>query len=532
MAVFNYQNVKNSKYANKIFTSNFVLAFVINLIFLLLVLMFCDMKYEVSDDFVMASILSGAYGDTPNPHMIFVNILLGYLLIPLYTIFPEISWYFVTQILLIFLSSISIAWLLLEKTYKPIAVMLSVLLILFFTEDAYILVQFTKTAMFAVLSGSLIFIDALFNEYSTKKLIGGALLCLSGTLYRFSVIYLAGGFLIYILTYESISLFYGEKDYLVFKTKLLKAALCGSVLIAVALGFEYANRQAYLLDEDYRYFCEYNTARAGVVDSADYGYEAYASELADIGVSKTDYYMMKSWNFADNDVFTLEKMQQAANIIKNYHNNQAISKEYILDNLISRKITSYPIFIICLLTFFLGLFFNYKSWWTMLPSIGIGFALLLYFCWRERNVYRIEFAIFLAIFVCGIYFWDNRNQTASSTFFDETKYSKICGIVVFVFLAGNILLYIPDRSYKDIVSENRINYINDTFNASWNYNEQKYRKVVNKDKPSSGLLDEIRANVDNFYFLDFNTTIQSLYYEWNPWKTCNDGEYENYLYLS
>ena len=46
------------------------------------------------------------------------------------------------------------------------------------------------------------------------------------------------------------------------------------------------------------------------------------------------------------------------------------------------------------------------------------------------------------------------------------------------------------------------------------------------------MLEEIHNNKDNFYFLDFTTTIQTLYYEWNPWRTCDDYEYENYLYLA
>ena len=78
------------------------LAVGINLIFFLLIVFFCDMKYEVSDDFIMASIMSGAYGDAPNPQMIFVNVIIGYLLLPLYYLFPQISWYFVAEVFLIF----------------------------------------------------------------------------------------------------------------------------------------------------------------------------------------------------------------------------------------------------------------------------------------------------------------------------------------------------------------------------------------------------------------------------------------------
>ena len=58
------------------------------------------------------------------------------------------------------------------------------------------------------------------------------------------------------------------------------------------------------------------------------------------------------------------------------------------------------------------------------------------------------------------------------------------------------------------------------------------RSVVNKSKPENGLLEEISTNKQNFYFLDFNTTIQTLYYEWPPWQTVQEGFYDNCSYLT
>ena len=161
----------------KILSSPMFLAVEINLIFFLLIVFFCDMKYEVSDDFIMASIMSGAYGDAPNPQMIFVNVIIGYLLLPLYYLFPQISWYFVAEVFLIFVSSTTVTYVLFEKLEKEKALMLSVLLILFFSNDAYILVQFTKTAMFAVMAGAMLFLWALFEKKSIWKMIFGGLLC-------------------------------------------------------------------------------------------------------------------------------------------------------------------------------------------------------------------------------------------------------------------------------------------------------------------------------------------------------------------
>lgn len=519
--------IKENKYIDRFLGSDIQLAAGINFLFLVLVLALCDLKYEVSDDFIMASILSGAFGATQNPHMIFVNTIVGYLLIPLYRLCPQVSWYFVSQIALIFLSSTAVTWFLLERLDRARAFMLSAMLILFFTNDAYILVQFTKTAMFAVMAGSLIFIWALFEKRRVRTVLSGALLCLLGTMYRFSDIYLAGGFLLLILLYEFVRLFRSGQPWRVLRERLAVIVFGGLLLIGTAFSLEQFDTHAYQKDEAYRYFSEYGKARADIVDYRDYGYEAYADRLQEIGVSENDYYMMKHWEFADNAVFSLETLQQTAQIIRSYHNGLARGRNEILGLLQDREFTKYPVCTACIILLFLGVFLNTRNWWMTLGSIGVGIIYLTYFCFRERYVYRVEYAVFLGIFLSGIYFWDRKNQDRETL---ET--ARICAIVGLICLLGNLLLYVPNNTYQDVTSETRKEYIEKTFFESSEYDAQKYRKAVNKGKPVNHLLEEIEQENDNFYFLDFGTTVQTLYYEWSPWEALPAGYFDNATYLS
>ena len=112
----------------RIFHSNIRISILINFFFFVLLPLFCDLKYEVSDDFIMASILSGAFGESQNPQMIFVNVLIGYVLMPFYRLFPQISWYFLLQLGVIFASSTTITFLLFERMERPKAILLSVML--------------------------------------------------------------------------------------------------------------------------------------------------------------------------------------------------------------------------------------------------------------------------------------------------------------------------------------------------------------------------------------------------------------------
>ncbi|WP_122642508.1 glycosyltransferase family protein [Luxibacter massiliensis] len=515
----------------RIFHSNIRISILINSFFFVLLLLFCDLKYEVSDDFIMASILSGAFGESQNPQMIFVNVLIGYVLIPFYRLFPQISWYFLLQLGVIFASSTTITFLLFERMERPKAILLSVMLILFYINDAYILVQFTKTAMLAVMAGSFLFIQEIFHQKRWRKIIFGGLLCLTGTLIRFSVIYIAGGFIILWLTFEFVALIKREGFTKIAAIKISTIVLYGLLLISAAFGCKYLNWYTFNNDEAYGYFYAYDNARSQIVDYTDYGYYAYADELEKIGVSENDYYMLKTWNFADNNVFTLEKMQQVGSIIQNYQQSQKKTWEDLFQYLQARGISGYPVFLACVLLVFWGIILNYSKWWTMLASAGIGTVLMFYFAYRERCIYRVEYSVLLGVFICGIYFWGHLSSCDSQTE-GYCESSKICLISTLLLCMIGGILYIPDLTWQKVTPEGRKAYIQNAFDASGDYDARKYRKVVNKNKPADNLFKEMKKHKGNFYFLDFSTTIQTLFYEWSPWESLPVGYYDNFIYLA
>lgn len=496
------------------------MAFLINIVFLILVLFFCDLKYEVSDDFEMAAILSGAYGETQNPHLIFVNILIGYVLIPFYKLFPQISWYFVFQITVIFLSSTTVTFLLLRRLNLLKATAITFLMLAFFTSDAYILVQFTKTAMFATFSGSILFIDELFKEQKKRILFFSAGLCICGTLFRFSTIYICGGFLILILLYE-FTIFIRSRDY----KEILQVVLAGGGLISIAFGLFYLNSFIYSQDKAFSYFREYSKARSEIVDYADYG---YSEKLSEIGISKNDYYMIKSWSFGDETVFNLQTMQKTAEIIKEQYRNRELSLSTLWNSIQMRELSNYPIFKCCITLFLLGILFSPKKWWSFLCSIGIGTGYFFYFAFRERLLYRIDFSILLGVFLCGLFF-------IQDSLLERNSFNKIektlCAVTILGCLFWCTSLFIPDTSYQTVTSDSRQQYINDTFFESWNFNPKKYKTNTNKEKPKSNLLSEIEENPQNFYFMDFNTTVQTLYFEYSPWKALPINYFNNHLHL-
>lgn len=517
--------MKNIPILQKISKSDICLAILINVLFLSSILLFCDIKYEVSDDFVMAAIMSGAYGDAPNPHLIFINILWGYLMLPFYYLFPNISWYLIFQLGLILISLVVVSYMLLKKLNKPVAFLLIIILLTFFADDAYILIQFTKTAMLAVMGGGIVFAWSLFGERNWKLKILSAIICLAGTLIRFNIIYIAGGFLLFILIVEFGKMFWKERKEKNFQKRIVQITISGVCVIALAFSLDSLDSYIYNQDEEYRYFKQYGEARGKIVDASDYGYEAYRTELKKIGVSENDYKLMRTWNFADNEVFTLEVMQKTAEIIADYKKNVEISKEMILENMQTRGIMGYPVFLATAFLIVLTCIFQRRYSFAGFCSAGLGFIYILYFFLRERVVYRMEYAVFVGIFLSVLYFWKENEG-------DYVENRRKCVILSLLCLAMQMILYLPDRSYQAVTSEERKSYIDDTFFESWNYDARKYRKNVNKGKPENGLIRELETHKENLYFLDFQTTMQTLYYEWNPFQALPTGYFDNALYFA
>ena len=91
------------------------LALLLNITALIIRLIFFEIKYEVSDDYMTDAVLSGAFGNGYDPHLLFGNIILGYILVFFYKLIPSISFYFVLLVALAFVSVTVVLYLLFKK---------------------------------------------------------------------------------------------------------------------------------------------------------------------------------------------------------------------------------------------------------------------------------------------------------------------------------------------------------------------------------------------------------------------------------
>lgn len=500
---------------------NSIIAFSLNAIFLLLVIFFCDMKYEVSDDFIMDAILSGGWGTAYNEHLLFSNILYGYFLKFLYELFPVVSWYFVSHIAICFFSLWAVTYIILEKNNRYVGITISIIFISFFSDDLYILPQFTKTAAVATCAGGALFLLGIWDikKKRWKCILLGVVLALVGTMIRMGNMYIALAYLLLMFLKYVWEMRASRKIFV----HIIAAILACGALVGGAYFLQEINKEIWYSDSGYKNYRLYNSMRASITDVNSYGYESIQSELEALGLNLTDFYMFESWNFLDENYYSRDLLGQVSEIKKLYSESVTHSLENSLKDFINRGYHRYIVAmgIAVLLAFML--FLNPKMFCWEIVELGITGLLLLYFFYRGRVVYRVEYSIFVSM---GISL-----ATAFRVSVVEEQIKKVFVYWSVVFCLCKIPLYIPDKNYVTMTQEEYTQYIYDTFYESWNFKLEKYRCNVSAREPYKELIDYIEADSENYYLFDFSSSIQLIYYNYKPWIRRPIGYYNNYSYI-
>ena len=486
-------------------------AFIILLIFqclvLAFVLLFCSIKYEVSDDFIVELLLSGGFSGELDWHLLFSNPFLGFILYPLYLINRSISWYFVCQLGICFMSYLALSWVAAHKENKILGIAVTVILTMFSAGDLYIIPQFTKTAAVVIISGAILFLDAVFNEEKVIPAVCGALLTILGTFIRFNVLYEVGLFICIPAIYLTVRGLI-RNDH---KIKWLLTRIIPSlVLVALVFGLDKAGSAVFRADPDYEFYREYNSLRGAIVDYPYEDYSAFANEMAEIGISENDYLMLNSWNLGDYEKYDLETLRQISAILNRHHVESEVTAQNVFDQIGERGILLYPIvWCIWLLTIFCG-FANWRRIWIPILSMLMCIFYIGLFYNLGRTVYRVEFGFMFAAAATIIWATDRAKESA-------IEYVRL-GVCILLSCAAIIfwgINWFPKKLNQPDGAPYRENIYNYLY-ESWNYAPEKYSLDMQPGKAYEEFTRLARENPDNIYMLEFLTTIQTYYYNFSP----------------
>lgn len=419
-----------------------VFSAIINLFFLALCLIFGDLKFGAIDDYFMAARLTGAFGTEYNPHLIFVNAIYGYALLPLYHLFPKIGWYYIGEMAAVFISFFTIGYVLLRKMGANWGTLLASLFTALFASDFYLVVQFTQCASILSAAGMLLFAYEIceLNKKEThstfKKTFPFAIalfLMLWGSIMRWQA-FLMG------MPFFCLGLLFMLKE--CWKAKWHTIA-CLAILFVGAYSMHVFDRRIYEAPE-YKEFNEFQAPRVALGDKSNYSQNAVYEDVEELGLSGKDYAMLKQWLWYDTEIFSSPNLKPYTNSIQTYEDStppQAIPSSLL--NALIHSIQS-PLFWMWIILSSLLFFSNQKKYPFTFITLVLILCYMTYLQAIGRLAYRVESGFWLYASVLAIPF-------ISKFPFHISK--KLTGL--FIILLGISNIYSYSTSGKEIRSPNQ-----------------------------------------------------------------------------
>lgn len=275
------------------------LALIINAVLYGLLFIYVYPCFQTNDDIGMTYIVAGMASGTPDAHLIFSNVIIGWVLKTLFTLTLKINWYSVYIILSEIASATVILYLLVRR--GPIYALPYLAIFSRFFVHMFAGLQFTLAAGLTGIAGVLLLAEGarvggrIFNRHA---LAGMAMVVLSG-LIRFPMmgLILAGS-----APYLALVM-WGDRG----RRYAPLAVAVGISLLAVAL-----DQAVYASNASWRYYNEFNAVRGRIYDTPRQTgtQKELVAKLATIGWTEFDKKLFDYAYIFDTKTFTLENLKK------------------------------------------------------------------------------------------------------------------------------------------------------------------------------------------------------------------------------
>lgn len=362
---------------------------------LILLLLFFRPAYETNDDLGICNLVNGARG-VYEGHLVYSNIFLGTVLSWCYRISVRVPWYALFQYAALFLSYTAVFYVIQRQGSGTYALWMPMPMLVFFSYQGYIRLQYTKTAGIAAAAGFFLLFYALEQEtlYFRDVLWGYLLTCL-GFLYRSEQFFAEAAVLSAIGVVMLLELKDVDKQRR--RRQLLRYVKSAAVLCLLVGTFWMSDRMAYR-EPVWQEYLAYNDARTELFD---YGFPPYAEnkeEYQALGISKTAKRFYESWNHMDEERFSAETMQELVKLKEPRTFGHELKTEF-LEEFLPRFANIAGVFL-CALYGLYGLLWGKKQKSDkigILYEIAVIAVLYLYLFYRGRYIHnRVDTGIWFA----------------------------------------------------------------------------------------------------------------------------------------
>lgn len=444
------------KFLNRFKNRSFFYAIVINAIFMCFFLIVFGCKYELSDDwFVAQNIKNG------NCNIAFCNFFIQTLTGILQKMIYPANAFIWLQILFNYVSLTTISYVFLNTFKGKKGYFFILLLLSFFSFNAYAVVTFTKTSAFLFTAGILLMLWAYQHEKHMGYSLFGICLILFGFFYRFEIlgsVPVVFFFCICAFVCAKPKRFNLKNIIDVIKTVFSRKTIALLLLTFVVIGLSHVVSEKMIYSQEgMENFKEYNRIRIKVVDyyMPQYSDEKVQSSFQEIGISENDYRMIQNWYLDEQGYADLDTLTQIVQIIKE-KDGLSISRLFknarLYVNFLTAEFPSpeglllvgYFVLVLAVL-----ILYKRKSLWFVL-GISSGVAVLYcYLFYLGRTNYRSLFSIWFPAIICMLYATKDMEYRENITSFLSKKKVKniIRGIAVVsmaLCLLFTINICIPD----------------------------------------------------------------------------------------
>jgi hypothetical protein len=345
--------------------------------------------YAINDDIKMISLVAGYPTGTPVPFLVFSNVLLGFLLVPLYGLPTHINW----EVLFFILAQFMSVWALLDvvlsswlkaghKAFGTTVVLVS---------EAYFAlnITFTTTASFACLAGSCMLISAARRSRNLRlaPILLGSILIVAGGLIRFEMVPI-------VLSLAVPAAALARKAFVI--RRLVVSCLAVGLVVSACYLFD---RLYVRASSDWHTYDVYNNTRSLIQDT--HRLENLGRSVRRIGWSANDQELFIRWYYPDEQTYSLEKLQFLVTHVSALSSNPGFTMLSILQAPFSPFLLPY-LLVIC--ASYLWMYSHAHLGRAILPLVAIGCICVadnFYFGWAWKIADRILLSTLSATAILG-----------------------------------------------------------------------------------------------------------------------------------
>lgn len=397
----------------------------LNGLLLLFFLLAFQPSFETNDDTTMYELTGGAKGSY-DARLIFIHVIPGMVLKGLYTVLPFIQWYTVLQYAVMFAAFTALSYVCLNRLRTSAAILVFGTLYCYFAYQGFILIQFSKTAGFAVCGGILLMFHALERKKGISlPLVCGMALALIGGWYRNKEFLLCAALLSGLGIYELLHLQW-KKNELLWRTVGSYVGSFGLLALLFAGGL-LLDGAVYAADARFGDYLEFNDLRSDLLDYGVPDYEGNEETYQSLGLTEKDVELFRSSNFADPEVFTEEVFRTLKTLCHRRELNRGFVSDYFRTFPIGFfKIPVFTGFLqICCYWLFWGVKDRKKILVLVYEAVLVGLAYAYLFYLGRYLVSRVETAMWLAVSLVVVWLLNREKE-----YFDRRTGLAFCACTV------------------------------------------------------------------------------------------------------